>query len=496
MNKVINRLFEKKISASGLAVFRVFFSLNLLFEVFRVFRYRQLYFDPMPFIESASPLITISLLVWMLVLLCLSAGLFTKVMSVLNYALALLVIDYFSLLEYHMNHIYIGMSFMMIFLPLNRFFSVDSLLAKRADKNKVIQKRKVAALYYYLPLLLGIGFVYLDSIFFKFKSDMWVGGLGMWLPASMPQATILKDQWLLNQKWLIVSLGYLTMCFELIFPFTFFIKRFRIPLLIVGIGLHIGILLEFPIPYFALGYIAIYILMVPVSLWDRIAQKLEKPTLQTNLAGITSEEKINPVRSKKALVILMLCVLLLQLNSTFNFPLSEGIVNRIEASFPSAQPVLGELLQIKKKVRRFSVKALGITQHGVFVDEHFAGLNNLYSVKYGETYLPFYDVDGMPDTYLQGGTWIDFNYRVNGINVQQRMGTLEKGLKRYTAFWAKKQGVSLDNTEFSIIKKKVKPIFLWEKDLLKNNMNTPWEKVGTMTWSKEKAYITFEEDLK
>jgi predicted DCC family thiol-disulfide oxidoreductase YuxK len=97
-----------------------------------------------------------------------------------------------------------------------------------------------------------------------------MNGLGMWLPASMPQAVFLNISPLLNVKYLVVGLGYLTLIFETIFLFTFFRKSWRIPLLIIGIGLHIGILVCFPIPFFALGVSGIYLLMMPVGYWNKI----------------------------------------------------------------------------------------------------------------------------------------------------------------------------------------------------------------------------------
>src|SRR5690606_37108564 len=65
------------------------------------------------------------------------------------------------------------------------------------------------------------------------------------------------------------GLGYLTLLFEMSFLFLFWIKKMRIPLAIIGVGLHIGILIFFPIPFFAFGFVALYILMVPTKVWKR-----------------------------------------------------------------------------------------------------------------------------------------------------------------------------------------------------------------------------------
>lgn len=64
--------------------------------------------------------------------------------------------------------------------------------------------------------------------------------------------------------------GWLTIVFETIFVFTFFNKKLRIPFFIIGLILHLGILIEFPIPCFALTVVTVYFLLIPVSIWQRI----------------------------------------------------------------------------------------------------------------------------------------------------------------------------------------------------------------------------------
>ena len=81
----ICKLYDKKLSSKGLGVFRVFFSLVLLLEVIRIFRYRQLYFDPIPFIETSSLSAEMPFVIWMLVLFMLLIGAYTRIMAILNY---------------------------------------------------------------------------------------------------------------------------------------------------------------------------------------------------------------------------------------------------------------------------------------------------------------------------------------------------------------------------------------------------------------------------
>lgn len=98
-------------------------------------------------------------------------------------------------------------------------------------------------------------------------------GLGSWMPSSLPMVTHLEDQWLLNQEILIKAVGWGTMVFEAVFIFLFFRKKWRWPLFIFGFILHFGIVVEFPIPWFGLIVMTVYLLLVPVSFWNKIFKK-------------------------------------------------------------------------------------------------------------------------------------------------------------------------------------------------------------------------------
>lgn len=99
---------------------------------------------------------------------------------------------------------------------------------------------------------------------------MWLEGLGSWHPSSLPMITHLNNDFLLNQEYLMKIVGWLTIVFETIFCIYFFNKKLRIPFFIIGLILHLGILIEFPIPWFVLTVVTVYFLLIPVSIWQRI----------------------------------------------------------------------------------------------------------------------------------------------------------------------------------------------------------------------------------
>ena len=182
--------------------------------------------------------------------------------------------------EYHMNWAWIGGNFLLMFLPVARRYSLDRLRLQLRYSNARAQYQPpltVSQLAYFVPAALLIGFVYFNSTLFKLDTAVWRHGLGLWKYATVPMWVIADQSWLLNQEWLVKFLSYLTLVFEILFIFLLPFKRWRPWLLIIGVGLHIGILIEFPIPLFALGYCAIYTLLVPAYWWAWLFGRRKAP---------------------------------------------------------------------------------------------------------------------------------------------------------------------------------------------------------------------------
>lgn len=267
---MFKKLYDKKVSATGLAIFRITYSLVLLAEILQFYYFRHLIFDKIPYLDKAEINFGIPIAIWGISVLFTAFGLFTRTATIVNYLLSLILIGSITTYEYHMFYAYMGINFLLMFLPISRVLSIDRLLLKYKYSNTKFEYNppaEVSVLAYFIPILVGVAFVYFDSIFFKLSSDFWMKGLGMWLPTSVPPIILNDLQFLLNQEYLMYFLGYLTLVFEAIFLFTFFRKRWRVPLLIIGIGLHVGILICYPIPWFALGMCSLYLLMVPISWW-------------------------------------------------------------------------------------------------------------------------------------------------------------------------------------------------------------------------------------
>ncbi len=483
MKRLIQKHLLKRVSTTGLGVFRFLFCLVLFFEVLFIYRHKELYYGQLPDLTFSNTYIPTLLLCWLLILLLLAFGVFTRITAIVNYVLAVYLLGSFPGTIYHMAYTYLGASFLFVCLPVGRSFSVDDLWRRKRAEN-LSKPNMIHVWAYYLTILIGVGVVYLDSILFKVKSDVWTNGLGLWLPASLPHFSNVQWGWLLNQKYVLLFFGYLTFAFELVFPVTFFLKRMRIPLFVVGFMLHLGILIFFPIPYFALGVLALYVLLLPIGWWDQFQTKVY------GWFGVgASVTKITPLvsrkpRNKKVIIgygLLTLLLLLFQFNASFNFPFSGAINSRL-ANYPEYKEEISFAKEQKKAVRQFSKKHLGITPHGVFVDNHYRNFDELYALQHHGKILPMFDEKGAPGPYLQGGLWVHYLFRVNRSIEVQSLENLKDGLSRYGGYWIQQQSPPESITTLTIVRKKVAVTFQWQKDWLQKNLDYEWEEVGELIW--------------
>ncbi len=275
MKRFITSYLNKEESPVGLAIFRICYGTILFLEVLQLYQFRHLIFDVVPYQAVADNNMDYLLVAWLFTLICLIVGFQTKIATVVNYVLTLLTFSTFQVYEYHIDYIYILINLVLIFTPVNYSYSIDKFLSKsKKESDSGFPYKKVYRIYYDIPIFLGIGLVYFDSVFFKFHTNMWQNGLGLWLPASLPHVTYISTfSFLLDYKWLMIFLSHLTLGFETVFIFLMWFRSLRWLLFIIGFGLHLGIFFFFPIPLFAYAMLSLYILVLPPDFVESIADK-------------------------------------------------------------------------------------------------------------------------------------------------------------------------------------------------------------------------------
>ncbi len=279
--KRVQQGIAKRVSATGLGVFRIGFGLVLLQEVVFLYWFRHLIFDPVPYVEQASPIIHYLLLGWAVVAYFLVLGYRTRCAAVVNYFLWIVFVVFTPMwqdFDGGFDQLMVGSSFLLMFLPTERALSLDKLrktLEHSTIAHRHIPPADVSVLCYYIPVFFSLGLLYFDSAVHKLWAEFWRNGMGAWLPSSMPYYMSGLDlSWLLNRKAVQAGIGYGLLAFELVFLFVCCFRPFRVPLLLIGTGFHIGIILSLNIYPFGFGMLAHYALLVPFAWWRCLGRML------------------------------------------------------------------------------------------------------------------------------------------------------------------------------------------------------------------------------
>lgn len=289
LQSLIGRLFESEVNGIGLGLFRIAFSLVALQEVVFLFYFRHLIFDPLPYLDRASPVLHLMLLAWMAILLCLALGYHTYRAAIANYFFWIVFVVFTPMwqdFDGGFDQLMTGSSLMLIFLPSNRRLALDPLRNHWNDpqpEREFSGHRGVPLLAYLFPLGINLGLLYLDSGIHKISSEFWRNGMGAWLPASMPYYMSPIDMsFLLEHPGIERVIGYAVMVFQIVFVFLFWSPRFQAPLLVMGASFHIGIILSLNVYPFGFGMLVYYLLLIPQAWWDFIESgvKAKTPTLK------------------------------------------------------------------------------------------------------------------------------------------------------------------------------------------------------------------------
>jgi hypothetical protein len=372
-------------------------------------------------------------------------------------------------------------------------------------------------------------------------------------------------------------LSDLTVVFEATFIGLMWLRRARPILCLIGVGMHLSILLAFPIPFFALSLGAMYLLLAPASWfeaagrvfrraeprcvvlydphdarWRRLLLTLEHFDCRGNLqfqpielsdiaddssGGIRAIVDGREFTGGEALREAMRCHLLfwpfaglavvLCARSSESCDSNEtpdladgGLSPRRLAPRPPSDASLTVKLAIAAfctvmqiallpkspffhpkpasaefklhkgwldELEPFAHAFFGVCSHGVFLDWHFANYDHIVAVTYvdpsgSETWLPLARPSGQVGWYATGRIWAKWAFRANAPYMS--IEHLKLGLRDFTAFWAMKNGISLDDARFNVLVKKYDPPTGWQRNFLHNQTQKPWQPAGTVHWQQ------------
>jgi len=280
LKKRIEHELNRPVPATGLGIFRLLFGLVILQEVLFLIGFRHLIFDTLPYIDRASPVLHYFLVLWAGVAACLTVGYKTRWMALWNYVFWVIFVVYTPMwqdFDGGFDQFMTGSSFLLLFLPADRALSLDNLAYRLRHTPQFRHfvpgvTPTVSRLAYTLPVAIALGLLYLDSGLHKLASEFWRNGLGAWLPPTMPYYMSALDlSPLLNNELLEKIIGYSIITFQWVFIFLFWFKPLRLPLLLLGVTFHGGIILALNIYPFGFGMLVHYALLVPFGIWQTLS---------------------------------------------------------------------------------------------------------------------------------------------------------------------------------------------------------------------------------
>jgi hypothetical protein len=275
----INKYLQRNAEAAPLAVFRICFGMLMAISLLRFYAngwVEKLYLEPRYFFSYAG-------LEWVKPLGSWTYALFiiafvSAILVAIGYRYRLAMLLFFASFTYielmdkttYLNHYYFVslLSFLMIFLPANAYYSVDAY-------------RKASVRYQYIPawsidaLKLLLGIVYFYAGLAKLNSDWLLHALPLkiWLPAKAGLPIIGS---LLKEEWVAYAFSWAGALYDLSIPFLLLFARTRALAFVAVVVFHILTRLLFPIGMFPYIMIISTLIFFSAGFHHRLLERLSR----------------------------------------------------------------------------------------------------------------------------------------------------------------------------------------------------------------------------
>ncbi len=151
-------------------------------------------------------------------------------------------------------------------LNLFLFLSIFLCAIPRFKSVALLQRQLIIKNFFFFFCQIQVSLIYLLSGFDKITSEAWRSGEAIFSIINMdfffnPLISISLD------KTECLLIAWVTIFFELGFAFLIWVKKFRMPLLCIGIVFHVAIAFLLSLPDFGLIMILLYSLFIPYEKW-------------------------------------------------------------------------------------------------------------------------------------------------------------------------------------------------------------------------------------
>ncbi|MHA7057854.1 HTTM domain-containing protein [Aquimarina sp. M1] len=252
MNDHLITYFKKNTEAAPLAVFRIFFGVMMLISIIRFWSYgwiEKLYIKPSFFFSyyGFDFIKPIGIYTYFIFTLCGVSSIFIAIgfkyrIAIITFFLSFTYIELMDKTTY-LNHYYFIsiLSFLLIFLPANAYYSLDAKIKKRSFQRIPVWTIDT------IKLLLAI--VYFYAGLAKLNSDWLLKAmpLKIWLPSKYDIPLIGN---LMQQEWVHYAFSFTGAIYDLMIPFLLLYKRTRIFAFVMVVVFHAFTRVLFPIGMF------------------------------------------------------------------------------------------------------------------------------------------------------------------------------------------------------------------------------------------------------
>lgn len=313
---------KKQTNPSPLAVFRIGFGVMMLISIVRFWAngwIETLYIQPKFHFsyygfEWVKP---IGIYTYLIFAIC---GI-SALMVALGFKYRLAIIAFFLSFTYielmdkttYLNHYYFVsvLSFLMLFLPANSYFSVDNLFRKQ--KFTSIPKWTMDS----IKLLVGIVYVYAGLA--KLNSDWLLKAmpLKIWLPSKYDLPFLGNS--FMQQEWFHYAMSWSGMLYDLCIPFLLLYKRTRWFAFGLVVFFHVFTRVLFPIGMFPYVMIVAALIFFDADVHERILNGIRFILRPLNTNSSKIEAKIYNYKAQKLVLPIITIFFIFQLAFPFRY---------------------------------------------------------------------------------------------------------------------------------------------------------------------------------
>ena len=299
----INNYLKRSTASSKLAVFRICFGLMMLYSMVRFWSkgwIQSVYIEPkfhfkyygFDWIQSLGSYNYLLFIVCILCAVLITIGLWYR-FSILLFFLCFTYIELIEKTTY-LNHYYFIsiLSFLLVFLPANKCFSMDVFFRKKQYKE--IPQWTVDA----IKLLMVI--VYFYAGLAKINSDWLLKALPLkiWMPSKYDIPLI--GETLLQQEWVHYAMSWGGMLYDLSIPFLLFYRKTRLYGFALVVFFHVFTAVLFPIGMFPYIMIVSALIFFDGETHNKIVTLLKKIIKPLRfLVDISAIENVNQFNYKR-----------------------------------------------------------------------------------------------------------------------------------------------------------------------------------------------------